>query len=496
MKIAFLYSEMETLGIQYISSVLKLKGHETELFFDPVLFMDTVTRNRFLGDRFDYGKKLIANLEKYEPDLIAFSVMSVNYEWACSLAERIKKRLNVPVVFGGIHPTALPQEVLSNSFVDLVVCGEGEQAMLELVECGINRETFSRIKNLCYREGTKIVCNPLRDLEKDLDKLPFPDKNLFYNIMPYLKENYTLITSRGCPHHCTYCCNGYLNKLYKGKYLRRRSPGNVIAELLWAKKKFGIKYVFFDDSTFSYDLAWLRAFAGEYCSKIGLPCFCWVYPSDVTPELISLLNAINCKAVEMGVESLDGKVRKEIFKRHYDNVSIENAIKLFNKSKIFCVVDNIKGCSGDLEEELRGMVRFYNRNRPQKIYIFEHRLFPKTELSECWVREQKGQEPRILPFTIATQATTAVVRQLELLAVLIYFFPKSWIEVILRKRIYRFFPIVAAYNILEILPYFLNFFKFKRNRYRYPIRGTRQRYLHFFARDPLYFWGRLIRSWV
>ena len=495
MKIGFVYPEMETLGIQYISSVLKQNGHQTKLFFDPLFFMDTVTRIGFLGKRLDYSDKLISDLKKYDPGLVAFSVLSVNYEWACSLAKKIKNRMKVPIVFGGIHPTAMPQEVMKNDFVDMAVCGEGEYAMLELAECGIEKRFFPGIKNLCYKDSGRCFCNPLRELVQDLDGLPFPDKGLFYGLMPYLSKNYTMITSRGCPHNCAYCCNGFLNKLYKGRYLRRRSVGNVIAELAWAKEKYGMKCVFFDDSTLTYDLPWLSDLAREYKSKIGLPCFCWVYPTDINLKLISQLKTLNCKAVEMGVESLDEKVRSGLFRRFYDNADIENAIKLFNENKIFCVVDNIKGYCKDPEEEMRGMVRFYNQNRPKKIYIFEHRYFPKTELSEMLELEKKGEVQRMLPFTITTAATPGVVKQLEFLAILIYALPKSWIELLLNKRIYRFFPPISSYNILEIFPFFLNSLKMKKNRFWYPIRGTRRRYLHFILQNPLYFFRRLIKLW-
>lgn len=495
MRIAFVYGEMETLGIQYISSILKNNEHSTKLFFDPQLFSDTVTKSSILGNIFDYSEKLIQDIKRYKPDLIAFSVLTTNYKWACALSNKIKRRMSVPVVFGGIHPTSLPYEVIKKDFVDFVIVGEGEYALLELVESGFRKELLPSIRNLYFKNNGKVLCNILRDPIQDLDKLPFPDKDLFYDNLPYLQRSYTIITGRGCPHNCTYCCNGFLNRLYNGKYLRRRSVENVIAELNWAVDKYKVQCVFFDDSTFTYDRNWLRLFTERYKDTIGLPSFCWLHPSDVDDELVGLLKKMNCRAIEMGVENFNSHVRKKLLRRFYSNSDIEKAIELFNKNRIFCVVDNIKGFSDSPEEEMKDFIRFYNRNRPNKIYIFEHRPFPNTEIVEILSHKNEDSIEGLPPFTITTNATSKRVRQLELLLVLIYFMPRNLIKFLLNKQIYRFFPPVPAYNILEILPYFINLFKIKKYRFWYPRRGTRRRYLHYFFSNPVYFVKGLLKPW-
>jgi radical SAM superfamily enzyme YgiQ (UPF0313 family) len=339
------------------------------------------------------------------------------------------------------------------------------------------------------------VINRLRGPLSNLDDLPFPDKDLFYDRLPYLQEAYTVMTGRGCPHRCTYCCNDYLNKLYHGKYLRRRSVKNVIEELRQATAKYSIKYIFFDDSTFTYDKDWLAEFSEEYNKFIGLPCFCWVYPTDVDEGLIKLLLKLRCKAVEMGVESLDSHVRENIFGRFYSNEKVANAIALFNKNRIFCVVDNIKGFHASPEEELRNLVRFYNQNRPKKIYIFEHRPFPKTKILEI-LPHLKEDYIKLAPFTITTEKSNKRVRQLEFLSIFTYFLPPRVVEKLLNKKLYYFFPPISSYNILEILPYFINSFKSKSKKFWYPIRGTRRRYLYYVKHNPMYFLKRLLLLWA
>ena len=495
MKVAFVCPEMEILGIQYLSSVLKQKGHQTQLFFDPQLFDDTVTVRKKLGRVFDFKERLIQEIVAYAPDLIAFSVLSTNYEWAINFSKEIKNQVRIPIVFGGIHATSVPEEVLKDESVDYVIVGEGEYPLLELLDSRFDEKLLPGVQSLCFKSRGNLVFNPLRELEADLNQLPFPDKDLFYEKMPYLQKSYTLITARGCPYGCTYCCNGFLNKLYKGKYLRRRSPGNVIEELQSAKKNYAIENIYFDDSTFTYDKKWLQAFAGEYKEKIGLPFFCWVHPANVDQELLEILKFMGCRAVEMGVESLNPEVREKIFRRFYSNSDVEKSIRLFHENKIFLIVDNIKGFSESMEQETKELIEFYNRNRPNKIYVFEHRSFPKTEI--IGLLSQKSFSPaELVPFTIATDVTSKRVKQLELLLVLIYFLPRAAIEFLLKKGWYEFFPPLTSYNLLEIFPYFINRVKFKKHRVWYPIRGTRRRYFHYFFAYPVYFLKRLHLLWA
>ena len=112
MHVVFISSACETLAIEYLSAVLKKAGHRCSLCFDPQLFDDTFLKNRVLKRLFDYSDEIIEELRAHAPDLIAFSVVSDNYPWAVALADKIKKAMDVPIVFGGVHPTSVPEYVM------------------------------------------------------------------------------------------------------------------------------------------------------------------------------------------------------------------------------------------------------------------------------------------------------------------------------------------------------------------------------------------------
>ncbi len=487
MRVGFVYSEMEALGIQYLSSYLKKHGHETRLFFDPQLFMDSASRSPFLSKILDYKKVLYRQIDEFKPDILGFSVLSTNYQWACQIAQDIKQHSKVPIVFGGIHPTLDPDAVLGEECVDFIVVGEGEEALLELTENIYHPTKKFGIRNVYSKNNGSFIKNPLRPLVANLDTLPFPDKEMFFSIMPYSSRNYMIITSRGCPHACSFCCNDPLRKTYGSgqRFLRRRSPENVIAELEWAKKTYSTRYVFFDDSTFTYDKKWLGKFSQLYKKNIGLACFCWVHPSEINEETVDFLKEMNCRAVEMGVESLNPEIRKKWLNRHYTNEQIEHALQLFKRNKIFCITDNIIGLPEETFSDLEFMVEFYNRTRPGKIYVFELRPFPNTKLANLKKAEQPDNKKRrgLLPFTVYTYQNSQY-KKIVLLMLAIYFFPKKVISFLLKKRVYKFFPPFydynMLYNLLEIVPFFINCLTFPR--YWFPVRRARHRYF-FFAKE-------------
>ncbi|MCG2712352.1 MAG: B12-binding domain-containing radical SAM protein [Candidatus Omnitrophica bacterium] len=483
MRVGFVYSEMETLGVEHLSSYLKEQGHQTTLFFDPQLFNDTVSRSNAFSRIFGYQKRLIRQIIEWKPEILAFSVLSTNYLWAKNLAQQIKCVMDIPIVWGGIHPTLSPESVIELDFVDFVVVGEGEQVLLELVENLGSEKRLQTTANLWSKKDEIIFRNAVRPLIDDLDSLPFPDKGMFYSTMPYLSRHYTIVTSRGCPHMCTFCCNHTLSNLSGGKekFLRRRSAENVIAELKQAQERYKIEDVFFDDSTFTYDKNWLKLFSQLYKKHINLRCFCWVYPAEVDEETVRYLIDMNIQAVEMGVESLNPHVRKKWLRRPHSNKKIQNALALFKKNRIFVTVDNIVGLPEETINDLEHMADFYNRTRPEKIYIFELRPFPNTDMFTLYSEYKKNysaDNKELLPFTLSSTSNKAY-KQITALVCLIHLLPVKAVKMLLAKKWYRKLPAIDMYNLLEIVPFFINFLKPAKHKRWFPIRGTRHRYFFF-----------------
>src|SRR3990167_766212 len=225
-KLLFLQDlEYEYLGSMYISLLLKKHGHKVLLR---------------IGNKLSDFEQTIS---QYKPDFVAFSIMSGSQHWALNMATQVKKEFGIPNIFGGPHPTFFPDFVREEG-VDVIVIGEGEEACLEFMNCIDKGKDFLDVNNLWISRNGHVHRNEVRALDKDLDEYPFPDRELYSELKGKIdiKER-NLITSRGCPWHCTFCFNDAMRELYsgKGKYIRTRDIDKVLAEGKKLKENYHTK---------------------------------------------------------------------------------------------------------------------------------------------------------------------------------------------------------------------------------------------------------------
>ena len=389
MKIVFVHLGREHLGIEYLSSILKKQGHKVELVCDQGLFSreDNVFYSPFL-ERFFREKDLVKKIITAEPDLVAFSPYTTTYQWACGLAKELKEHTSVPIVFGGIHSTLVPKVVIKNSFVDFVIVGEAEEAFPELVENLGQQESLKKIKNLWLKEDGEIITNQLRLVTKDLDKLPLPDKELFAKYVRF-KDDYMIMTSRGCHFSCSFCCESYLNDLYKAPYFRRRSKESVINELKVMKSKYSFKEVMFFDSILFTDKAWLKDFLNIYKREVNIPFRCTGHVSFFDYEIARVLKEAGCYCIDFGVQTFNPGIRKDVLNRQETNKQIKEAFDVCEQLNLRYDVDLMFGLPGAelgdylLPIEFMKEARWLNR---LKCYYLSY--FPKTAIIEKALTEQ------------------------------------------------------------------------------------------------------------
>jgi len=381
LKVTFVQSEGESLAIEYLSSILKSHEHKTSLAFDPRLFDSSSLQNSYLMKTFDTKMELVKEIKRMKPDLIGFSVYTGNYQWALSMARLIKRELDVPVIFGGVHPTLVPETVIRGECVDMLCVGEGEYALLELVgdlEQGrVNYET----KNIWFKKEGKVIRNDVRPPLKNLDDLPFPDKDLYYECQPF-NGIYMIMASRGCSFACTFCCNFCLRSIYgqKGRHVRRRSVKNVIDELIWMKTKFKAKYVDFPDDVFTSDIKWLEEFSKEYRSTVDLPFSCITHPALVNRKAIELLKRAGCYWLMIGVQSASESNRRSILNRFETNEQIRRVAEECHRVRLHFSCDHIFNIPFESEKEQIEALKFCNEIRPSIINTYWLQYYPKTEI--------------------------------------------------------------------------------------------------------------------
>lgn len=444
-KVLFIYPAYENLGVEMLFATCKRAGIGTDLLFDPSLFDDDFISVPALASLFSTRKTLLKKIEDDPPDIVCFSIVTDRFIWAKEFATAIKSRLDVPIIAGGIHVTSAPEQVLEASCFDFGFRGEADLLFPAFVQSLAARSPDLSTPNLVFRNGENVVMNPLAPLVSDLDTLPFADKEIFRTNSFYdPADMYTIMGSRGCPFSCTFCNNSLVKKLYAGqKHLRFRSVENVIEELVIAKERYNPKVVNFLDEVFASRPSWLSRFATEYKQKVGIPFIACTHPAVESEKRIEQLAMAGCKKVDMGVQTISDRLKKEILDRPESVEQVAGAIGWYAKHRIALFAENIIGLPTETEEDQRAMVDFYIRNPPAAIKVFWLSYYPGT------IIEKIGKELGLIDETyhdsqksISTgghnrdKRTRRIYILLQLLSVL----PRSWIEKILTNQWYRYFP--------------------------------------------------------
>ncbi|MHC4618337.1 MAG: B12-binding domain-containing radical SAM protein [Planctomycetota bacterium] len=314
MKVVFIQRDsFAKLGVERLSAVLKHEGHECDIFIES-------------GER-----RFIKSILESGADLFAFSCTTGEESWVSETASKLRQKSSTPVMVGGPHATFYPQFIEDRS-IDYLCRGEGETALPELLEAmAANPERIGQIPNVWSKDPSgKINRTEVRPLIEDLDSLPMPDFDIYGKykyLIPYHRDMFPVITGRGCPYNCSYCFNKKYREIYanKGKYLRRRSPENVIEQLLQAKEMHDIRKINFVDDSFFCFPGWLQEFAELYQEKIRLPFIINAEATQTKKELVRLVKEMGCICVRMGVESGNERLRRSVLNKKVSDDQIRAA---------------------------------------------------------------------------------------------------------------------------------------------------------------------------
>jgi len=424
-------AQIASPAVRMISAYLKKHGYKTQLIFlpDPDPFCDRHSysgKHEYIENKYsDDVMEEVVSLCR-DSDLIGISLMTDLFSNAVQITNRLKSRLNTPVIWGGIHPIIKPDESLT--YADIVCIGDGEEAMLELAAKMDSGSDYSTIAGLWCKVNGITTKNQLRPLTKNLDTYPIPDYSmedhhiLFdRHIIPlthkhleiyfrnsvnlYLhinKAGYLTMTSRGCPHSCAYCFNSVMKNLYKEQaYLRWRSIEHVICELSWVKER--MPYIDFvlllDDLFFARPLEDIERFSREYKNKIGLPFMCATSPLTVTEEKMASLVDAGLIYVEMGIQSASKKIQNLYGRNSMSNERIMQAATIINKFKdrVVPIYDFIMDSPYETVKDQRESLKYVSMlPKPFRLSVFSLVFYPGTKIyamakEDGFIEDEKKQ---------------------------------------------------------------------------------------------------------
>ena len=224
MKALLIVPNIKSFDVMPSVSVACLKGFINEKTSHDAKIID------FAFHKKDWKNYLTAQINEEKPDLIGFTVLSFNFPEALEIARYIKEKINIKIIFGGVHVILSPQRVIENDVVDIICTGEGEFVLKELLDRSLD---CKNIKGIWYKQNGKIIKNKNRRLIENLDDLPFSDfKDFELNKYFTLNHNHLpIMASRGCPYNCTFRGNHALKKKLEGKCVRFRTVDSVIEEI-------------------------------------------------------------------------------------------------------------------------------------------------------------------------------------------------------------------------------------------------------------------------
>jgi len=361
------------LGLGYLASYLQQHGIDARII--------DALRDGVAEDA------LVEQIASERPDLVGITCLTAFYHEAVRLCRRLKDR-GMRVVIGGVHPTFLPYETLEDSGAAYVVRGEGETALLDLLESGFAYEAIPGVYTL---DDARMGKAPDQKAAwcTDLDALPFPD---WRQIDPrtYPKAPHGAIvkgfpigvvtSTRGCPHACTFCASP---QFYERR-LRFRSPENVVDEVQLLVEQFGVKEIHFEDDNLTFKRSHVEGICDLILQrgiKVRWACPNGIRADRVDEALVKLMKRAGCYCFAYGIESANPQILRNIRKSETIE-TMRRAIDIAAEAGIACQGFFVFGLPGETPETIQETIQFAVKSRLARAQFLILDVIPGSALWE------------------------------------------------------------------------------------------------------------------
>lgn len=371
------------MSLLYLSWALKKKGYYVEI-------LDTRLRSyKEVKDK-DYlfvGISSMTGLMIKEGLKVATHIRELNSQ--------------IPIVWGGVHVTLLPEQSLINPYVDIVVRGEGELTIQELSERLQNNESLSGVKGISFKKGNEVIANPDREV-MDLNKIDTELPYELFDMNGYSFTAFPLHTSRGCPYRCGFCYNTVFNK----RRWRYKTADKVLNEIEYAVKKFGISRISFTwEDEFFINVKRVRDVCTGILERgidIKWDSFCRFNSFQmVDDDLLELIEKSGCATLSFGGESGSQRILDEVVKKDIKLEQIIKTTERLSKTNIRQIVSFMSCLPTETDEDMElthklmdRLVKINNNIYLNGIYLYTP--YPGTPLFERIVKDYIYEAPNSL----------------------------------------------------------------------------------------------------
>ncbi len=364
------------LGLACVAAATKKAGHE-------VVMVDLMTEK-------ETGSVLKEAIEEFRPELVGISVRNVddqNREHPRFLLDPVKEIVarcrslsQATIVLGGAGFSLFPESALSFLGADMGIQGEGEMIFPQVVDRVAQGASLRELPGL-YLPGGGLQRE--RIFAKSLDRLPFPDPDLWRTSSRKEELWMPVQTRRGCPLDCSYCSTGII----EGRILRRHSPERIVEWIAqWGRA--GVRHFYFVDNTFNLPISYAKEICRELIDQdLGIRWWSILYPMHVDEELVALMAKAGCEQVSMGFESGSGRILKNMNKR-FTVQEVRKISEMFSAYGIKQMGFLLLGSPGETKESVEESLTFADSLKLDSLKITAGvRIYPDTPLAKKAVEE-------------------------------------------------------------------------------------------------------------
>ncbi len=322
----------------YLSRAVKDAGHEMQAICLP-------------------DPRWLAKIRDYAPDVVTWSLMTGTHKQIFDVNRFLKSKFDFFSLMGGPHVTFVP-DCVKDPAIDAICLGEGEGAIVELLDTLQKGDDWRGIRNLAWSNGDgEIHRNPLRPLVNDLNALGFPDRSVIYDAQPLYRNSgrKVVLTQRGCPMMCSFCFHhAWKGKVYGAKnseYVRKRTVSHVIEEVQRMREQYPLHFVHFLDDIFNIRGDWLSEFSDRWPKEVGLPFDVILMANMTKEEHIRQLKHAGCVYARIAFEAANDWVRNTVFRKNTERAQLTNAAGWIKKHGIRLGSLNMLGAPGGTLED-------------------------------------------------------------------------------------------------------------------------------------------------
>lgn len=347
------------LGVGFLGTILKQQGHEVRIFDQNAEGATDAV--------------LLEQVGEFQPEVVGFSVITPNYPVARQQIRALKENNpEIRLIAGGIHASMFPEDLLADG-IDAVVLGEGESVIAELLAClGAGREPKD-INGLVFRSAAgEVVRTAGWSQTSALDELPFIDRSL-YNLPRY--THHSMLASRGCPHHCAFCCN-YTGTI-RNDGVAIRWHEKVIDEMQHLRDAFGAREIFFADDIFLMRKHDIHQFCRSCTARqLGVRWIGQMRADRVDRAIAAAMGEAGCQRIYFGVESGSEAILQRA-RKGMSKDQIRRGVRAAIEAGLRAKTGWIYGLPGSLAEQYES-IDFMLELRPHEISIHQLIPFPGT----------------------------------------------------------------------------------------------------------------------